>query len=219
MRRNKIHPVEQYRFDGEKLVLYTKKNPIKSAICVAMVAMALVSIKPVNDYIYSPEAYSQEYGVVVKKDVVKTAFSSYIQDVNPKVDEEDAEKIATSVIKWGEHFGQDPALLLAIAKVESTFNKYAISPVGAMGILQVLPRWHIDKLKDAEKTLGSPEMFKIDPNVYVGAQVIRDCKKKFGSVETALKCYNGSVGMDTSYASSVLKAKYAIETKIKETRI
>lgn len=219
MRPSKIHDVGSYRFDGEKLVLFTKKNPIKTAMVGALVAFALISIKPANNYLYEPEAYSAEYGAVVKKDLVKTVFAEYIMGVNPKVQEEDAKKIATSVIKWGAHFNQEPTLLLAIAKVESTFNKYAISPVGAMGVLQVLPRWHIDKLKDAEKTLGSPEMFKIDSNVYVGAQVIRDCRKRFGAVETALKCYNGSVGMETTYATNVLKAKYAIETKIRETRI
>lgn len=213
-----IQPIDNYSFDGEKFVLYTKSNPVRSFIIGALLALCLISIKPLNNYSYDAPSVDN-VSAVFKQDLVKNSFVEYIKQVNPRVKDDDATNIASSIIKWGSEFKVSPTLLLAIAKVESTFDKHAISHAGAQGIFQVLPRWHIDKIKKAKEDLGTPEMFKIEPNVYVGTLVIKDCTKKFGSIENALKCYNGSVGMETTYAVDVLRAKSAIENKIKGIEI
>lgn len=137
--------------------------------------------------------------------------ADFIVSTNSKVDREDAAKLIKSSLKWGSEFGVEPTLLLAMAKVESTFDKHAISHAGAMGVLQIIPKWHIDKIKAARNAVGTPELFDIETNVYVGAQVIQQCRKKFKDLSIALKCYNGSVGMKTTYATDVLRVKSQLD--------
>ncbi len=104
----------------------------------------------------------------------------------------------------GERTHIDPALLLSIAAVESRFNPYARSPVGAEGLMQVLTRVHLDKFE----AFGGP-MAAFDPvtNLRVGTMVLQECiARAGGSVELGLSCYVGAVTVDGSfYLERVLK--------------
>jgi soluble lytic murein transglycosylase-like protein len=104
----------------------------------------------------------------------------------------------------GERMDIDPALLLAIMAVESRFNPFAQSPVGAQGLMQVLTRVHLDKFED----FGG-KMAAFDPitNLRVGAMVLQECiRRAAGSVEGGLSYYVGAVTVDGSfYVKKVLR--------------
>lgn len=119
------------------------------------------------------------------------SYITYVVESNPKVQEKDARAIVFSALKWAWEFDLDPKLLLAIAKVESNYYKYAISSSGAYGLMQVIPVWHKDKILEARKVTGNPEVFNIDTNMYLGARIYKDCIKKYGNVNKALLCYSG----------------------------
>jgi len=123
--------------------------------------------------------------------VWQSAYVEIVTDSNPKVDQKDARAIVMSSLKWASEFNLDPKLLLAIAKVESNYYKYAISKSGAYGIMQVIPVWHKDKILEARRITGNPEVFNIDTNIYLGARVIKDCMDKHGKLNKALLCYSG----------------------------
>lgn len=77
--------------------------------------------------------------------------------------------------------GLPPALLFAVAKVESQFRIDARSSVGARGLLQVMP--------------ATAASLELDPdlpqtNVLAGARYLRLLLDRFGSVDTALAAYN-----------------------------
>lgn len=93
----------------------------------------------------------------------------------------------------GERIRIDPTLLLAVMAVESRFNPFAQSPVGAQGLMQVLTRVHTDKYED----FGG-ELAAFDPlsNLRVGARVLEDAVKRAGSVEGGLRLYVGAVSTD-----------------------
>lgn len=79
----------------------------------------------------------------------------------------------------------DPHHLLAMMRVESRFNAKARSSEGAMGLMQVLPRFHRDKLVKRDPT---------DPvvSIEVGSLVYYDClNRSEGNVRKAVKCYSG----------------------------
>jgi hypothetical protein len=214
-----IPSIDSYYFDGQQFVHHPKKTcPVKITLMGALLMGCVLSITPANNYEVEP-VHSSDAPLVISVEKKKVVFAEYIKQINPKVKDSDAESLADSVLKWGRHFSLEPTMLLAVAKIESTFDKHAISPVGAMGVLQVLPRWHLDKIKEAKKVVGSPEMFNIEPNVYVGAQVLKDCKTRFKEWSTSLKCYNGSVGMQTTYAVDVLSEKKKLDQILKGARI
>ncbi len=104
----------------------------------------------------------------------------------------------------------DPTLILAVMAIESRFNPYAQSPVGAQGLMQVLTRVHTDKYED----FGG-HMAAFDPvsNLRVGVKVLQDCIKRDGSVESGLRCYVGAVTTDGSwYINRVMSEHLRIQS-------
>ena len=97
----------------------------------------------------------------------------------------------------------DPTLILAIMAVESSFNPFAQSQVGAQGLMQVMTRVHGDKYESAGGTLTA-----FDPvtNMRVGVKVLQECITRAGSLEGGLRYYVGAANLedDGGYASKVM---------------
>jgi hypothetical protein len=110
----------------------------------------------------------------------------------------------------GERVRLDPTLLLAVMAIESRFNPFAQSPVGAQGLMQVLTRVHTDKYEDFGGRLAA-----FDPvtNLRVGAKVLHDCVKRAGSIEGGLRLYVGAVTTDGSgYINKVMAEHLRIQS-------
>ena len=103
----------------------------------------------------------------------------------------------------GQRAGLDPTLILAIMAIESSFNPFAQSAVGAQGLMQVMTRVHDDKY---ESFGGKHAAFDPISNVRVGVLVLKECITRAGSVEAGLRYYVGSGNQvdDNGYASKVL---------------
>ncbi len=101
----------------------------------------------------------------------------------------------------GRRAGIDPLLLIAVMAVESRFNPIAESPMGAKGLMQVIPQYHEDKLAK----LASGNVLDPTVNVELGARILRDYLDRSGSVEAALQWYNGAPGDESrGYATRVM---------------
>jgi len=103
----------------------------------------------------------------------------------------------------GQRASLDPTLILAIVAIESSFNPFAQSPVGAQGLMQVMTRVHNQKY---EAFGGALTAFDPVTNLRVGVQVLKECIARAGSLEAGLKFYVGSGNMedDGGYAAKVL---------------
>ena len=101
----------------------------------------------------------------------------------------------------------DPTLILAVMAIESGFNPFAQSSVGAQGLMQVMTRVHVDKYQTAGGNLAA-----FDPmtNLRVGVKVLQECIARAGSIEGGLRYYVGAANLDSDggYADKVL-AEYA----------
>ena len=97
----------------------------------------------------------------------------------------------------------DPTLILAIMAIESGFNPFAQSPVGAQGLMQVMTKVHTDKY---ESFGGKLAAFDPVTNLRVGVKVLQECISKAGSVEGGLKFYVGAGNSvdDGGYAGKVM---------------
>ena len=97
----------------------------------------------------------------------------------------------------------DPTLILAIMAIESGFNPFAQSPVGAQGLMQVMTKVHQDKY---ENFGGKFAAFDPVTNLRVGVKVLQECISKAGSVEGGLKFYVGAGNNteDGGYAGKVM---------------
>lgn len=84
--------------------------------------------------------------------------------------------------KVGFHFGLDPELLKAVAKAESNFDPYAISPKGAKGLMQLMP--------PTAKDYGVRDIFDPEENLWAAAAYLKDLLEEFGDLRLALAAYN-----------------------------
>jgi hypothetical protein len=103
----------------------------------------------------------------------------------------------------GKRTKLDPTLILAIMAIESSFNPFAQSHVGAQGLMQVMTRVHGEKYESAGGTLTA-----FDPvtNMRVGVKVLQECVARAGSLEGGLRHYVGAANLDDDggYAAKVL---------------
>ncbi len=97
----------------------------------------------------------------------------------------------------------DPLLILAVVAVESSMNPFAQSPVGATGLMQVMPSLHGGKFSEQDGSRGA-----LDPvaNIHVGSQILAELVRRGGSVERGLQLYvgAGNASDDGGYANRVL---------------
>ncbi len=111
--------------------------------------------------------------------------------------------LVTAAYEIGMHSKLDPTLLLAVMAVESGFNPFAQSPVGAQGLMQVMTQVHSDKYESFGGKLAA-----FDPltNLRVGASVLQECISRAGSLEGGLKYYVGAANNedDSGYAGRVM---------------
>jgi soluble lytic murein transglycosylase-like protein len=107
--------------------------------------------------------------------------------LKPDLDPGLARAIARHVHYYAALYKRDPDLVLSIIAEESRFNPNAVSPVGAIGLMQVMPQW--------EKVLGIQGSLK-DPEVSIkyGLQVLGFYMEMYKDIEMALTAYNRGPG-------------------------
>ena len=118
-------------------------------------------------------------------------------------------KVAADATQWivnaaflaGRDVGVDPLLILAVMAIESRMNPFAESGMGAVGLMQVIPRFHLDKF---EELGGRDAVLNPVANIRVGALILKDYLRKFGDAESGLRAYSGATTDDFGYAAKVL---------------
>ncbi len=116
----------------------------------------------------------------------------------------------------GRAVGLDPLLILAVISVESRFNPIAESDMGAKGLMQVIPKFHTEKL-----AVHGGEEAVLDPktNILVGAQILKEYIRVAGGLEAGLQMYNGAPwDPSQSYAQKVITEKQRLEQALRAAR-
>lgn len=103
----------------------------------------------------------------------------------------------------GRQYQLDPLLLVSVMAIESGFNPFAQSPVGAQGLMQVMTQLHSERY---EPFGGQLAAFDPATNLQVGAKLLREYINRTGSVEGGLKRYVGAANLphDGGYTRKVL---------------
>jgi hypothetical protein len=98
----------------------------------------------------------------------------------------DALEIGHAVMNAARRYAISPLLLLAVIAVESSFDRFAVSVVGAKGLMQVLPSQHQDLVRRTSD-LTDPRT-----NVGIGSAILRDyIRASDGNIDDALDRYSG----------------------------
>ena len=107
------------------------------------------------------------------------------------------------IIEKAEEHGIDPAIIVAMAYKESTWNEKCIGDDGdSYGLLQVQPKWHYRRMQE----LGCTDLLDPYQNVTVAVDYLCELLNRYGSIDKALTAYNrGSYsGTVTEYAKTVM---------------
>lgn len=117
-----------------------------------------------------------------------------------------ADTAVASLIQGALHAAKeqkiDPLLILAVIAVESSFNPFAQSAMGAQGLMQVMTKVHEDRF---ERFGGASQALHPVANIRVGAEILAEYVRRGGSVQEGLKMYVGASGTsDGGYSAKVL---------------
>ncbi|GAA0217571.1 lytic transglycosylase domain-containing protein [Castellaniella daejeonensis] len=123
-----------------------------------------------------------------------------------------ANSVAGALIRAAFEIGRernlDPQLLLAVIAIESRYNPFVESSVGAQGLMQVMTSVHRAKLRPSG---GPASVFDPVVNMRVGAQILGDCIRRRGGIQGGLACYVGATGpSDGGYGARVLAERRRI---------
>lgn len=126
-----------------------------------------------------------------------------------KIAPDAAEHVVRAAHTASERVGIDPLLVLAVIAVESSFNPVAESLSGAKGLMQVVPRYHEDKL---EEHGGSSAVLDPTTNILVGTRILDQYIRHSASLEAGLQRYNGARSDASSrYAQKVLAERARLQ--------
>lgn len=139
-------------------------------------------------------SFKDKYDAEVWLVDMSTRLSRFVKDPQKRL------HLLRSVHREAKAANLKPDLVLAVIEIESRFNRFAVSRVGAQGLMQVMPFW-----KDE---IGRPEdnLTDIETNLRYGCRILQFyIQKERGHISSALARYNGSYGK-TWYPEKVMTA-------------
>ncbi|KXG78856.1 Soluble lytic murein transglycosylase [Fervidicola ferrireducens] len=104
-------------------------------------------------------------------------------------------KYGEYILRYADEYGVDPYLVAAVIKVESNFSPEAVSPKGAMGLMQIMPdtaRWAAEQM--GIENLKAEEIFNPEVNIRIGTWYLAGLIEEFKDTDLALAAYNGGRG-------------------------
>ena len=136
-------------------------------------------------------------------------------DVLEDLDAANRALIERRLRKIAREVGVAPRLALSMAKVESRFDHKAVSPKGAIGVLQVMPHvaWE-------EYEVSAEKLFDPDVNIRVGLTVMKSLLQRFDqNVDLSLAAYNAgpSKVVEAGYRVPPIKQTQEYVKRVKET--
>jgi soluble lytic murein transglycosylase-like protein len=140
----------------------------------------------------------------------------YLEERRSGLSEAEIAEVATAIVREANHHGIDPNLVLAVIHIESRGNSFALSPVGAMGMMQIMPPTGEELAAQLDiPWRGAQTLFDPQANVRMGVAYLKQLESRYGNMKTALAAYNWGPGridskirrgvaVPASYSGSVL---------------
>jgi len=190
-----------YRY-GRLRINLLKRYPhffILFFICIAAIIPHLIPTRVDHVAIYVPKLVLKEKDIFVES-MAKEAKLNY----------EEAYKINSAVLACSKKYSIPHSVVLGLIDKESGFNTHAMSNSGAIGLTQVLIKWHFDKYKRLSKELGIKDVYDVDLNVQLGCSVLKEYMISTRHLTSALVRYigNSDPQYNIAYAADVIRRSH-----------
>ena len=162
-----------------------------------------------------PPSQHPLYTEAARVDAGRRALTNYLAR-RYRVAPEPIEDLVHAAFAAGRLTGLDPLLVLAVISVESRFNPIAESDYGARGLMQVVPRFHLEKLAHHG---GQAAVLEPTTNILVGTQILDEYIERAGSLEAGLQLYAGAADDPArGYAQRVLAEQQRLAQVLQAVR-
>lgn len=119
----------------------------------------------------------------------------YLMERRSGLSDREIAEVAAVIVREAGLRGLDPNLVLAVIHIESRGNAFALSPVGAMGMMQIMPPTGEELAEKLDIPWRGPQtLFNPILNVRMGIAYLEELAERYGSMKTALAAYNWGPG-------------------------
>ncbi|EZQ10451.1 lytic transglycosylase domain-containing protein [Acinetobacter sp. Ver3] len=117
-----------------------------------------------------------------------------------------ANRVSPLIVQSAQQFDVDPLLMAALIRQESSYRNYAVSPAGAVGLTQIIPRYWQQSCPG--------DLFQENINIHCGTYILSKYNQSTGSWKKALAYYNvGPTGYNTNRKMKKQGKRYAKQVK------
>jgi soluble lytic murein transglycosylase-like protein len=191
------------KFASSIAAVFGRRSGRAIALCLTVASTSVPAGTP--DKTESTQRLKQQREVMQRTaQVVEQAHVAHITSRYPRPPEQ-VRRVVRTTQRVAERHGLPPELLLAMMETESSFNPAARSNYGALGLMQVVPRFHpkVVKAVGGVHRLDEPEA-----NIEAGATILAAYVESSGSLHKALHRYSGGA---RSYATRIIKRQREFE--------
>lgn len=145
-----------------------------------------------------------------------TKLENYIVNKYKNISNTDARNIVKTSYQYAQKRNLEHTLVLAIIEGESNFNKSIKSSANAVGLMQVIPKYHQETIKKAvneNTTTKSNSIYDIENNIASGTNIIRQYIDKYKNIPRALQAYRGQHN-NMQYAKKILNFQQEIKNHL-----
>lgn len=170
--------------------------------CLSLLALNAVScgllaraLPPVSAPPPEAAAASAPPGPASRGEPLAVSIGEHIGRHHTGLTEYEVAELARTIVAEARRHELDPTLVLAVMSVESRYYNFAVSPAGAMGLMQVMP----ETGEEIAAQLGIPwrgsrTLFDPIANVRLGVAYLKQLSERYDSLPTALAAYNWGPG-------------------------
>jgi hypothetical protein len=199
--------------------------------CVAVIALAgvgsyflfageITGLKTVQEGQFKQHQATNQFLLsTIDWSAMRTKITLYMRDmvveewvrIKYPVDLDEAYRIAEAIVKECENFPYiDPFIVLAMQNAESSFRKDAVSPMGALGLNQIMPSTGRLLCGFFGWTYSDSLLFGIETSTHLAVKYLDVCWAQYGKWDVTLADYNG--GSYQAYYYKTDKTKLSVET-------
>ena len=210
--RDTLPPVDKKLDDPPK-----KPFPFGFHYVICLVVFALCGLVALSLYGDDLEKHFTKIKTVEKikyVEHIKMPTHLFIEHLKPSLDPDVAKQIARAVDEYSKQYQLPKKLILSIIFKESSFNIFAKSPSNAIGLMQVIPKYHKDKI-DKLGIKDQRKLYHISNNINLGCMVWKtyydQSKKDLDETFHRYLSKNASEDTKNKYKTAILETWARLE--------
>jgi len=163
-------------------------------------AIIFMSTALIFAYTNSTANYTLFHQAPVLKIPPHSYLTKIIQRKQPRLTKAKANQIARAIYKHSKYYKLPPILIIALSERESSLLPKSTSKKSCIGLMQINPRAHPNKVKNFSRD----RLYDIDTNIKIGCSILKEYLTKTGTISGALQRYIGA--KNKSYVNDILSS-------------